>query len=109
VSLGSILLLWARLALVAMAVAAARGLAVRQIGASHVLLVAAFFGGFQALMPLFAGRRFGAALGRSLDAARGMVLISGREDAARAPQLNSGARRECALPTESRTSRTNFG
>lgn len=37
----------------AMAVAAARGLVVKRVGVRHVALVAGFFGGFQALMPLF--------------------------------------------------------
>ncbi len=50
--LGSVLLLAFGLSMDAMAVAAARGLAVRRIQLRHVLLVAAFFGGFQALMPL---------------------------------------------------------
>ena len=40
------------LAMDATAVAAARGLAARKLRARHVALVAIFFGGFQALMPL---------------------------------------------------------
>lgn len=46
----------------AMAVSAARGLATEKITPRHVFLVAGFFGGFQALMPLigwFAGQRVG--------------------------------------------------
>ena len=49
----SILLLAIGLAMDATAVAAARGLATPRIGARHVVVVAGFFGGFQALMPLF--------------------------------------------------------
>lgn len=51
--LGGILLLAFGLSMDAMAVAAARGLSVKRIGARHVVLVAGLFGGFQALMPLF--------------------------------------------------------
>lgn len=51
-SLGAILLLAVGLAMDATAVSAARGLAVPAIEARHVLLVAGFFGGFQALMPV---------------------------------------------------------
>lgn len=51
-SFGAILLLALGLAMDATAVSAARGLSVSAIRARHVLLVAAFFGGFQALMPL---------------------------------------------------------
>jgi manganese efflux pump family protein len=46
-------------------VAAARGFAVREIRFRHVALVAGFFGGFQALMPLFGfllGSRVGGAI-----------------------------------------------
>lgn len=46
----------------ATAVSAARGLAVPRVRARHVLLVACFFGGFQALMPLIGwllGERLG--------------------------------------------------
>lgn len=49
---GAILLLALGLAMDATAVSAARGLATPRILARHVVLVAAFFGGFQALMPL---------------------------------------------------------
>ncbi len=49
---GSILMLAVGLAMDAMAVAAARGLAAPRLLPRHALLVAAFFGGFQALMPL---------------------------------------------------------
>jgi manganese efflux pump family protein len=65
VSFGHILLLAFGLSMDAMAVAAARGLAVRRIRWQHVLLVAGFFGGFQALMPLIGwllGSRVGPAI-----------------------------------------------
>jgi putative Mn2+ efflux pump MntP len=65
VKLGGILLLAFGLSMDAMAVAAARGLLVKQIRTRHVLLVAVFFGGFQALMPLFGwllGSRVGSAI-----------------------------------------------
>jgi manganese efflux pump family protein len=52
VRLGSILLLAFGLSMDATAVAAARGLSVKRIGFRHVAIVATFFGGFQALMPL---------------------------------------------------------
>lgn len=51
-TLFEILLLAIGLAMDAMAVAAAKGLSTRTIRPRHVLLVAGFFGGFQALMPL---------------------------------------------------------
>lgn len=51
-SFGVVLLLAVGLSMDAMAVAAARGLALRQVRLRHLLLVAGFFGGFQALMPL---------------------------------------------------------
>lgn len=51
-SFGAILLLALGLSMDAAAVAAARGLATPKILPRHVVLVAAFFGGFQALMPL---------------------------------------------------------
>jgi putative Mn2+ efflux pump MntP len=63
--LGAVLLLAFGLSMDAMAVAAARGLSVRRIRAKHVALVAVFFGGFQALMPLFGwllGNRVGEAI-----------------------------------------------
>ena len=63
--LGGILLLAFGLSMDAMAVAAARGLAVRQIRFRHVALVAGFFGGFQALMPALGwllGNRVGKAI-----------------------------------------------
>jgi manganese efflux pump family protein len=63
--LGSIMLLAFGLSMDAMAVAAARGLAVRTIRLRHVALVAGLFGGFQALMPLFGwllGNRVGKAI-----------------------------------------------
>ena len=61
-SFGAILLLAVGLAMDAAAVAAARGLATPRLRVRHVLLVSAFFGGFQALMPLIgwiAGTRAG--------------------------------------------------
>jgi putative Mn2+ efflux pump MntP len=61
-SFGAILLLALGLAMDATAVAAARGLATPHIRPRHVVLVATFFGGFQALMPLLgwiAGSRIG--------------------------------------------------
>jgi putative Mn2+ efflux pump MntP len=51
VTFSSILLLAIGLAMDATAVSAARGMALSAIRARHVLLVATFFGGFQALMP----------------------------------------------------------
>jgi putative Mn2+ efflux pump MntP len=65
--LGSILLLALGLSMDAMAVAAARGFAVRRIQLRHVLLVAGFFGGFQALMPLL-GWLLGSQLGSAIAA-----------------------------------------
>ncbi|WP_437958773.1 manganese efflux pump MntP family protein [Sorangium sp. So ce119] len=61
-SFGAILLLALGLAMDATAVSAARGLAVPEIRARHVALVAGFFGGFQALMPLI-GWLLGARVG----------------------------------------------
>jgi putative Mn2+ efflux pump MntP len=52
VSFGAILLLSVGLAMDATAVAAARGVAAARLETRDVLLVAALFGGFQALMPL---------------------------------------------------------
>jgi putative Mn2+ efflux pump MntP len=63
VSFASILLLAVGLAMDATAVAAARGLAVPRVRPRHVALIAGFFGGFQALMPLLGwlvGSRVGA-------------------------------------------------
>jgi putative Mn2+ efflux pump MntP len=62
----------------ATAVSAARGLALPAIRVRHVLLVAGFFGGFQALMPV-AGWLLGALIGpvvRSLDHWIAFVLLS---------------------------------
>ncbi len=59
---GAILVLAVGLAMDATAVSAARGSATERILPRHVLLVAGFFGGFQALMPLLGwlvGRRVG--------------------------------------------------
>lgn len=61
-SFGSILVLAIGLAIDAMAVSAARGLATSRIRLRHAVLVAVFFGGFQGLMPLLgwlAGSRVG--------------------------------------------------
>lgn len=61
-SFGAIVLLAIGLAMDAMAVSAARGLAAQKILPRHVILVAGLFGGFQALMPLigwFVGSRIG--------------------------------------------------
>lgn len=58
----SILILSVGLSMDAAAVSAARGLATPHIRARHLLLVAGFFGGFQALMPL-AGWLVGTQLG----------------------------------------------
>jgi putative Mn2+ efflux pump MntP len=52
VSFGAILLLSVGLSMDAAAVSAARGLATPKLLPRHVILVAVFFGGFQALMPL---------------------------------------------------------
>lgn len=51
-SFGAIVLLAIGLAMDATAVAAARGMAAPSLRGRHVLVVAGFFGGFQALMPL---------------------------------------------------------
>ncbi len=64
---GSILFLALGLAMDATAVAAARGLATPRIRPRHVILVALFFGGFQALMPL-AGWAIGIRLGAFVQA-----------------------------------------
>ncbi|NUP10663.1 MAG: manganese efflux pump [Polyangiaceae bacterium] len=64
---GAILVLALGLAMDATAVAAARGLAASRILPKHVLMVALFFGGFQALMPLL-GWFLGSALGPSVQA-----------------------------------------
>lgn len=61
-SFGAILLLALGLAMDATAVSAARGLSTPVIRARHVALVAGFFGGFQALMPLI-GWLLGARIG----------------------------------------------
>jgi putative Mn2+ efflux pump MntP len=66
-SFGSILLLAVGLSMDAMAVAAARGVSVRQIRVRHVALVAGFFGGFQALMPLL-GYLLGSRAGPAIEA-----------------------------------------
>jgi putative Mn2+ efflux pump MntP len=66
-SFGAILLLAIGLSMDAMAVAAARGLAARELRARHVALVAAFFGGFQAFMPLL-GWLLGSRIGPFVEA-----------------------------------------
>jgi putative Mn2+ efflux pump MntP len=63
----NILLLAFGLSMDATAVAAARGLAVRQVRWQHVALVALFFGGFQGLMPLL-GWLVGSRVGRAVEA-----------------------------------------
>jgi putative Mn2+ efflux pump MntP len=78
VSFGAILLLAVGLAMDAMAVSAARGLATPRIQPRHVFLVALFFGGFQALMPLIGwllGSRIGP-LVRAWDHWIAFVLLS---------------------------------
>lgn len=64
---GGIFLLAFGLSMDATAVAAARGLSVKRIGLRHVALVATFFGGFQALMPLL-GWLLGSSVGKSFAA-----------------------------------------
>ncbi|OGA03987.1 MAG: hypothetical protein A3H35_00960 [Betaproteobacteria bacterium RIFCSPLOWO2_02_FULL_62_17] len=63
----AILLLAVGLSMDAAAVAAARGMLLPRIGARHMVLVALFFGGFQALMPL-AGWLIGAGIGPLVEA-----------------------------------------
>lgn len=61
-SFSAILLLAIGLSMDAAAVSATRGLSLRRVTPRHLLLVAVFFGGFQALMPLlgwFLGTRVG--------------------------------------------------
>lgn len=55
------------LAMDATAVAAARGVGLRRVRPRHLLLVAGFFGGFQALMPLV-GWAIGSRVGRYVEA-----------------------------------------
>ncbi|HYQ42260.1 MAG TPA: manganese efflux pump MntP family protein [Polyangiaceae bacterium] len=66
-SFGAIVLLALGLAMDATAVSAARGLAVPAIRGRHVLLVAVFFGGFQAVMPLI-GWLLGSRIGPLVEA-----------------------------------------
>lgn len=66
-SFGHILLLAVGLAMDATAVAAARGLATPRIRAKHVAIVAVFFGGAQALMPVL-GWLVGSRLGPFVEA-----------------------------------------
>lgn len=76
---GAILLLSLGLAMDATAVAAARGLAARDLRARHAVLVALYFGGFQGLMPVlgwFVGRRLGP-LVQAWDHWIAFVLLSG--------------------------------
>lgn len=65
--LGAIFLLAFGLSMDAMAVAAARGVAVRRVTLRHVALVSLFFGGFQAFMPLL-GWLLGASVGDAVAA-----------------------------------------
>jgi putative Mn2+ efflux pump MntP len=67
VKFGAILFLSLGLAMDATAVSAAKGLSVPRIRARHVALVALFFGGFQALMPLI-GWVIGARVGPLVEA-----------------------------------------
>lgn len=64
---GAILVLALGLSMDAAAVSAARGVVLKQIGFRHVALVALFFGGAQALMPL-AGWMIGAGVGPLIEA-----------------------------------------
>ncbi len=64
---GAILALSVGLAMDATAVSAARGMAVPVVRARHALLVALFFGGFQALMPIV-GWLIGARIGPLVEA-----------------------------------------
>ena len=72
--ISAILLLAFGLSMDAMAVAAARGLAVKKIRVRHVALVAGFFGGFQALMPLF-GYLLGNSLGKVVQAYNAWIIF----------------------------------
>lgn len=65
--IGGICLLAFGLSMDATAVAAARGLSVKRVGVRHVAMVAVFFGGFQALMPLL-GWLLGSRVGKSFEA-----------------------------------------
>jgi manganese efflux pump family protein len=65
--LGSLILLSVGLAMDAAAVSAARGLLLSRIELRHILLVAVFFGGSQALMPML-GYALGASVGRWIEA-----------------------------------------
>ncbi|HVY28284.1 MAG TPA: manganese efflux pump MntP family protein [Polyangiaceae bacterium] len=99
--LGGIMLLAFGLSMDAMAVSAARGLSVGQIRARHVALVAGFFGGFQALMPLV-GFLLGASVGKLIAAwdpwiillvlggIGGKMLWEAFHDSADTPELNEG-------------------
>jgi putative Mn2+ efflux pump MntP len=64
---GSLVVLAVGLAMDAAAVAAARGLLLARIQLRHVLLIALFFGGFQALMPML-GYALGASVGKWIQA-----------------------------------------
>jgi putative Mn2+ efflux pump MntP len=65
--LGEVVLLAFGLSMDATAVAATRGVGLQRVRLSHVLLVAGFFGGFQALMPLI-GWAIGSGVGRYIEA-----------------------------------------
>ena len=64
---GSLVVLSVGLAMDAAAVAAARGLLLPRIELRHVLLIALFFGGFQAFMPML-GYALGASVGKWIQA-----------------------------------------
>lgn len=64
---GSLVVLAVGLAMDAAAVAAARGLLLARIELRHILLIALFFGGFQALMPMI-GYALGASVGKWIQA-----------------------------------------
>ena len=72
---GSLILLSVGLAMDAAAVAAARGLLLQRVALRHVLLVAAFFGGSQGLMPMV-GYALGASVGRWIEAWAHWVVFS---------------------------------
>jgi putative Mn2+ efflux pump MntP len=74
VSFPSILLLAFGLSMDATAVAAARGLRLKRIQLRHVLLIAGFFGGFQALMPLL-GWLLGSRVGHAIAAWDHWVIL----------------------------------
>jgi putative Mn2+ efflux pump MntP len=72
--LQALLLLAFGLAMDAMAVSAARGLLLSKIRFKHVALVAGFFGGFQALMPLI-GYLLGSRVGPAIQAWNNLIAF----------------------------------